>query len=115
VGSWALSLADRLCGALRQLMIGYGAAAVTYLLGLLLGTGIGRRIPLCSRPTRWTEHRPPAIAGCYNACIDPLEAKRRGLDVRLRGLAAQQQTALACRMFDAINTFHVGGEALGTS
>ena len=27
--------------ALRQLLIGYGAAAVTYLLGLLLGTGIG--------------------------------------------------------------------------
>ncbi|MGZ5392445.1 MAG: VIT1/CCC1 transporter family protein [Mycobacterium sp.] len=27
--------------ALRQLFIGYGAAAVTYLLGLLLGTGIG--------------------------------------------------------------------------
>jgi VIT1/CCC1 family predicted Fe2+/Mn2+ transporter len=27
--------------ALRQLLIGYGAAAVTYLLGLLLGTGLG--------------------------------------------------------------------------
>jgi VIT1/CCC1 family predicted Fe2+/Mn2+ transporter len=27
--------------ALRQLLIGYGAAAVTYLLGLLLGTGFG--------------------------------------------------------------------------
>ena len=27
--------------ALRQLMIGYGAATVTYLLGLLFGTGIG--------------------------------------------------------------------------
>ena len=27
--------------ALRQLLIGYGAAAVTYLLGLLLGSGFG--------------------------------------------------------------------------
>ena len=27
--------------ALRQLLIGFGAAAVTYLLGLLLGTGLG--------------------------------------------------------------------------
>ena len=27
--------------ALRQLVIGYGAAAVTYLLGLLLGSGFG--------------------------------------------------------------------------
>ena len=27
--------------ALRQLMIGYGAATVTYLLGLLFGTGAG--------------------------------------------------------------------------
>ena len=27
--------------ALRQLLIGYRAAAVTYLLGLLLGTGLG--------------------------------------------------------------------------
>jgi VIT1/CCC1 family predicted Fe2+/Mn2+ transporter len=27
--------------ALRQLMIGYGAATVTYLLGLLFGTGVG--------------------------------------------------------------------------
>ena len=27
--------------ALRQLLIGYGAAAVTYLLGLLLGAGFG--------------------------------------------------------------------------
>ena len=27
--------------ALRQLMIGYGAAAVTYLLGLLFGTAVG--------------------------------------------------------------------------
>jgi VIT1/CCC1 family predicted Fe2+/Mn2+ transporter len=26
--------------ALRQLLIGYGAAATTYLLGLLLGTGL---------------------------------------------------------------------------
>jgi VIT1/CCC1 family predicted Fe2+/Mn2+ transporter len=27
--------------ALRQLLIGYGAAAVTYLLGLLFGAGLG--------------------------------------------------------------------------
>ena len=27
--------------ALRQLLIGYGAAAVTYLLGLLVGGGLG--------------------------------------------------------------------------
>jgi VIT1/CCC1 family predicted Fe2+/Mn2+ transporter len=27
--------------ALRQLLIGYGAATVTYLLGLLFGAGIG--------------------------------------------------------------------------
>jgi VIT1/CCC1 family predicted Fe2+/Mn2+ transporter len=27
--------------ALRQLLIGYGAAAITYLLGLLFGTGLG--------------------------------------------------------------------------
>ena len=36
-----LSGQQRLRRALRQLLIGYGAAAVTYLLGLLLGTGIG--------------------------------------------------------------------------
>ena len=34
-----LSGGPPLRGALRQLLIGYGAAAVTYLLGLLLGTG----------------------------------------------------------------------------
>ena len=36
-----LSGAPPLRRALRQLMIGYGAAAVTYLLGLLVGGGLG--------------------------------------------------------------------------
>ena len=36
-----LSGAPPLLRALRQLMIGYGAAAITYLLGLLVGAGVG--------------------------------------------------------------------------
>jgi len=36
-----LSGGPPLRGAIRQLAIGYGATAVTYLLGLLLGGGIG--------------------------------------------------------------------------
>jgi VIT1/CCC1 family predicted Fe2+/Mn2+ transporter len=36
-----LSGAPPLRRALRQLLIGYGAAAVTYLLGLLVGGGVG--------------------------------------------------------------------------
>jgi VIT1/CCC1 family predicted Fe2+/Mn2+ transporter len=36
-----LSGAPPMRRALRQLMIGYGAAAITYLLGLLVGGGVG--------------------------------------------------------------------------
>jgi VIT1/CCC1 family predicted Fe2+/Mn2+ transporter len=36
-----LSGAPPMRRALRQLMIGYGAAAITYLLGLLVGGGLG--------------------------------------------------------------------------
>ncbi len=36
-----LSGAPPLRRALRQLLIGYGAAAVTYVLGLLVGGGVG--------------------------------------------------------------------------
>ena len=36
-----LSGAPPLRRAMRQLLIGYGAAAITYLLGLLVGGGIG--------------------------------------------------------------------------
>jgi VIT1/CCC1 family predicted Fe2+/Mn2+ transporter len=36
-----LSGAPPLRRALRQLMIGYGAAAITYVLGLMVGAGMG--------------------------------------------------------------------------
>ena len=36
-----LSGAPPLRRAMRQLMIGYGAAGITYLLGLLVGGGVG--------------------------------------------------------------------------